>query len=683
MVLLAVLALVLMALSGVLLVGLRSAALSQVRADDTTTQALNEAREALIGWAVANPDFPGGLPMPDRDGDGDYDGFSDCLPTNTTVKLSHGLGRLPWRGIPANNAAACSLSSTVTGGLSSLLRDGSGEPLWYAVAPALLRGGNVDATGTRYLDPQVDWSDLGANAWLTVRGADGTVLSDRVAFIVIAPGPPVYRGDLGGTLLDRIQDRDDVGLLPAANDYLDRYTVGGTTYDNADADGDFILAPQNTRDQEDAPSGTADGFNDRLVYVTADELLPLVAARVLDDVATTLAFYYDNNNDRYPWPVIFDDPAVSNFKSNEQGPPPYDPDDQRVGLLPLHIPAVDGLDPQTMTTLFTESISTPFTVTWSGMTPAEATVTTTGVTTAASVAAGSVSFPVTGPSSCLWLFDYNLQCTTGAGTRMTQSVTAPATAPWGSPCTVTECRREVTLVGGSVVVESRDVPGTGVRAQQDNAASAAGPSTRYVQAIKPRTPATTFFVQIDDIECEPDCATSETTVGTATVTVNNATDAVLRVDDVYFELGVVDQVVYGTSQRFDLPQWFVTAGWYQRIVMAVAEGFEPGGDGSCTAGTDCLEVETLDAFGNVVATATNVRALLVFGGDTLPGQVAALLSDPDEMDTYFEEQNDDDDDDFTRASSPAALAALADPVDTPLSDPFNDQVRLVSCNVSC
>lgn len=41
----------------------------------------------------------------------------------------------------------------------------------------------------------------------------------------------------------------------------------------------------------------------------------------------------------------------------------------------------------------------------------------------------------------------------------------------------------------------------------------------------------------------------------------------------------------------ELPDWFVTNDWYRLLYVAYSSDFEPGGSGSCTAGTDCLSIQ--------------------------------------------------------------------------------------------
>ena len=108
-----------------ILVSSFSKATLQIERDKKTAEALAQAKEALIGYAI-NVQFPnsnscyntfthinncprpGELPCPDTNNDGSADSCSN---------QSDRLGRLPWKtlGLPD-------------------LRDGSGERLWYAVS---------------------------------------------------------------------------------------------------------------------------------------------------------------------------------------------------------------------------------------------------------------------------------------------------------------------------------------------------------------------------------------------------------------------------------------------------------------------------------------------------------------------------------------------------------------------
>src|SRR5688572_8050210 len=83
-----------------------------VRADARTRAVLDEARQALIGRAIADANRPGSLPCPD----GDDDGSADLFVGSACASY---IGRLPWRTLGIGD-----------------LRDDAGERLWYVLSPA-------------------------------------------------------------------------------------------------------------------------------------------------------------------------------------------------------------------------------------------------------------------------------------------------------------------------------------------------------------------------------------------------------------------------------------------------------------------------------------------------------------------------------------------------------------------
>ncbi|WP_027457713.1 type II secretion system protein [Dechloromonas agitata] len=102
-------------LAGILLTGWNSRQAVELR-EARTQQALQQAKEALIGYAAAYANAPGRLPCPE-------DEASIGTPLEGQAKGScttpaSRLGRLPWRTLKTGR-----------------LVDGSGEPLWYALSP--------------------------------------------------------------------------------------------------------------------------------------------------------------------------------------------------------------------------------------------------------------------------------------------------------------------------------------------------------------------------------------------------------------------------------------------------------------------------------------------------------------------------------------------------------------------
>jgi len=214
-----------------------------------TSDALAKAKSALLGYAVKDSNRPGELPCPDSNGDGkiiladDYNG-SNCKSL---------IGRLPW----------------ITLGLPEL-RDGSGEHLWYAVSDTF------HANGTAILNSNTKGT-------LLVYNADGLSLQTQPGYsavaVIFAPGSPVGS-----------QVRSTVAQQNSAANYLDI----ANSRDNAVDVGPFIAGTK------------SDTFNDRLLLITTQDLMPLVEQRVAGVVKKALDDYYLDSditpaNRYYPW----------------------------------------------------------------------------------------------------------------------------------------------------------------------------------------------------------------------------------------------------------------------------------------------------------------------------------------------------------------------------------------------
>lgn len=104
----------------------------------TTSNALTLAKEALISYAVSDPNRPGELPCPDTDNDGSAE--SNCSAAGNTL-----VGHLPWRTLDLPD-----------------LRDSSGERLWYVVSDNFHANGtspiNSDTTGTISINGTTDYA---------------------------------------------------------------------------------------------------------------------------------------------------------------------------------------------------------------------------------------------------------------------------------------------------------------------------------------------------------------------------------------------------------------------------------------------------------------------------------------------------------------------------------------------
>ena len=637
-VLLTALAVTLLTGTSVLLARLEGAAAPRAREAAATAHALAQARQALIGWSVGAglagggmEHAPGVLPFPDRNTDKNgYDGKADCVTSGLSDR--HLIGRLAWAG----DASPCPARA-----LGVELRDGSGEPLWYAVSRNLVshRGGSASdpPINPGLLDgpPAYPWLRLIDADGGVVRGSDGEPL--EIAAVIIAPGPP-----LAGQVR--------TGAAPDAVQYLDNATVDGVTYDNADSDGcrdavagasahtdcpglageEFILYP----DSRDTGTAT-DSFNDRIAYVTAEELLRAAEARALGAMALVLERYRASHG-AYPWMAPYttdpdaDPRAAVLYHATADGA-----GNTRRGMLPIH--AVPG-----------QLYDTGYTLRWtidSGAVIATTDPSSTGTTPAPSDAelqalASATPQATTGPVRCAWNGDDGVQCA-GEPYRYAPGVRFT----WNGSILQ---EREVEVEHDETVWS---YPAASGSAGADPTASS--PRTRTVTA-RTNLPAS-FKVSVRGRNHELACADLAcATIGRSaerTLTVDTGTLATLTFTGIEYDL---------SAARDGIPRWFVEHGWY-RYVYAAVSGEETGAGGPPSAGcigsgSDCL---VLNASGVPRA---DVPAFLIGSGPPLPGQTRAGCGTAC-LGEYFELP------DNAAGGDSATRAALA-------AD-FNDQVRVV------
>lgn len=282
-----------LALIGLVVVSASGQSLKRSR-QDNTAQVLVSAKAALIGWSVGHPDYPGIMPFPDRNADGDYDGNSDCINTAITpLNYAHLIGRLPY------SAQTVPCVGTIQFGLSDKFVDGEGEGLWYAVSRNLIR--TSATTGSLIINPAT--MSAPTFPWLVVRDKNGVVISNRVAAVIIAPG-----GAIGA------QNR--AGGLAGAGAYLDTVVISGTAYSNADYAGpneDFIMGQNMQSVPTTHPTfGQPYLFNDQLIFITIDELMAELQRRAIREARNALQAYYLASaptavNRYYPYAAILGD----------------------------------------------------------------------------------------------------------------------------------------------------------------------------------------------------------------------------------------------------------------------------------------------------------------------------------------------------------------------------------------
>jgi len=316
----------------------------QVAQAQAANDVLMAAKAALLGYVLQGTDGGSGyrlgnLPIPDilnkagtqikydgyGDGNGDVNASKKCLsnlpngiPGVATDTLSRQptqrcLGKFPWRdfsldvGNPDTN-------------------DPTGQVPWLAISPNLnywnqcLAALNSDT---------VNWAVSGGTScpatantlpypWMSVIDQYGKTVSN-VAAVLIMPGPPIETGS-------RTQSR--LATYPNVTDYLDAISLPlgcvsscTGTYDNANLSNVFVQIPLGTKYPTNAENATLAAqpikFNDVLVYITIDELMPYLERRVLSEMKSAITNFYSTVGiGKYPWMAPFTSPSnILAFKS--------------------------------------------------------------------------------------------------------------------------------------------------------------------------------------------------------------------------------------------------------------------------------------------------------------------------------------------------------------------------------
>lgn len=226
--------------------------------DDRTAQALAQAKEALIGAAVAQVNLPGALPCPDA--------MNAGTPSTSGSNCQSYLGRLPWQTL----------------GLADL-RDGEGDCLWYAIGFKSLFRSPLPAS-SRNAATALNTATPGG---ITLQDAAANSISNRVVAVIFSGGPP-----LAGQARTAVGTTVCGGSLNAA-DYLDTGPAPGTVNNaSGPTTGLYVRAPASA------------SFNDILVTITEQEIAQAVARRVVTDLRgyanKGLIGYYTSNGNTLP-----------------------------------------------------------------------------------------------------------------------------------------------------------------------------------------------------------------------------------------------------------------------------------------------------------------------------------------------------------------------------------------------
>ena len=251
--------------------------------DKKTMQTLNEAKQALIAWAVSHPNHPGIMPFPDRNDDlpQGYDDKSDCVTAG--VAGVHLIGRLPL--LSDINCVTPHVGLSIDG------RDAAGEHLWYSVSINLVR--MSDASAIPVINPSIVNSP--SQPWFVVRDRSGAIISDRVAAVIISPGEPLPNQDRSGGVAGRTEYLDKIVM--ADNTPYQNYGYQDSVTNPSQ---EFIVGDDFRKVSKSDPTYKNQAiqayyYNDKLVYITIDELMYALEKRVLEETKNKLNNYYSVN----------------------------------------------------------------------------------------------------------------------------------------------------------------------------------------------------------------------------------------------------------------------------------------------------------------------------------------------------------------------------------------------------
>ena len=227
--------------AGALVYSMATPGRDSIERDKITAAALAQAREGLISYASAKhytgSDRPGTLPCPDSNGLGNADNFCGTEASR--------IGRLPWKTL----------------GLSDL-RDGHGEPLWYAVSDTFKR------------NPVAGILNSNTPGGLSVSGSPP---ASNVIAIVFAPGPVLGNQNRSSSISSACST---TGTSILNHRCAANYLEGG----NENADTAFFSGPVTST------------FNDKLLLITHGAFFHAVEMRVARAIRESLIYYFSTHS---------------------------------------------------------------------------------------------------------------------------------------------------------------------------------------------------------------------------------------------------------------------------------------------------------------------------------------------------------------------------------------------------
>ena len=210
--------------------------------DKVTADALKQAKEALIGYAISDANRPGELPCPDFNNDGKITVTGDYSGSNCKSLI----GWLPWEklGLPE-------------------LHDGNGDHLWYVVADPFHANSSVTLNS--------DTSTANSAQMLTIQdGSTGATLESGIIAIIFSPGT---------VLSSESRSLDDNNATNSVQNYLED--------ENANLDTVFKTANST--------------INDRLIVISNNAIFSPVEIRIAREVKNCLDDYAASDASKYPW----------------------------------------------------------------------------------------------------------------------------------------------------------------------------------------------------------------------------------------------------------------------------------------------------------------------------------------------------------------------------------------------
>ena len=317
--------------------------------DHEVDQILAQSKSALLAWSITTDENlesltgtvapplgvrafrPGNLPYPDL-----ATAASNAMPSDGYS--DRGCARTTWIGIgtlrPVTDTTVLTAAQRTTLrcfgrlpiktiGLGHLANgdtsDSPGRWPWYIVSANLVAinffcPARLDSTitGSGLLTGVTNCGDDNTPTvpfpWITILDPLGRTVSTRGAAVIIVPGPVTTRQP--GNLT---QVRSATALPNAFLDTVENPLCPGGRCDNGSMNQSpgmtFIQCAKASTTVGDTNFSVNYACNDRLTYITIDELFSFVARRIERDFVRCLKEYEKNNPGKYPWAALPGSPS--------------------------------------------------------------------------------------------------------------------------------------------------------------------------------------------------------------------------------------------------------------------------------------------------------------------------------------------------------------------------------------